>query len=414
MKGPSELSHHVRESPGSEAARNVAVTSWARQPLNGRPGSGQITASFEDEGGRFDGGAGWSSRREHISPQAPRTRPVFCSTCSAIPLPRYMQFPARATRDAQETQHHEPGRQSPLRPPSLRSADPARKLVEGIQLRHILVAQGKRIPWCDHCNRAMLQFLATEQLCPRNCGRDITALARTMDCTYPGFEEAVWPKIKAALRRKLQDLHRDGNIVIYTDHDGVEQAHWPVQTSRWRRSDWDGRRDHIVPEHIRERLETTGTLEDTGGGGQQQGGAYFVFERGRGGRGDRRPDTPEDLPRSDTRLREESRRRPSVLSGDVVYQPAGLSDDGAHWPDGLSEDGLPPRQDTYRPPYVETASETSTSSRRSRASSSWSRRYAPWDTSAWVSIPDQPNHRRQTLTSLQVNRSSRRRNDRRR
>lgn len=261
----------------------------------------------------------------------------------------------------------------------------------------------------------MFQFLATEQLCPRNCGKDITALARTMDCTYPGFEEAVWPKIKASLRRKLQDLHRDGNIVIYTDHDGVEQAHWPVQTDRWRRSDWDGRRDYVVPEHIRERLETTGTLEDTGSGGQQQGGAYYIFERGRGGRGGRRPDTPEAPPPPDAEMEDAPRRRPSVLSDDDTHVPDALSDDGTHMPDGLSDNVPAQRRNTYRPPYARTASETSSSSsRRSRASSSRSRRYAPWNASAVVSLPDQPSHGRQTLTSSQVNRSSRRRNDSRR
>jgi hypothetical protein len=216
------------------------------------------------------------------------------------------------------------------------AADTGRKLVKGVRLRHVLAAQGKRIPWCDYCNRAMFQFLATEKVCPRNCGKDITALAATMGCTHPGFEEAVWPKIKASLRRELQDLYRDGNIVIYIDRDGVEQAYRPVQTDRWRRSDWDGSRDHVVPEYIWERLENHGTLEEMGGGGQERGGAYYVFERGRGGRGDARPDA---------------------------------------------------RRNTYHAPYAETVSETT------GGSSGRSRRHAPWNASAGVSRPYQPQPR---------------------
>ncbi|KAG8162821.1 hypothetical protein KVR01_007299 [Diaporthe batatas] len=251
------------------------------------------------------------------------------------------------------------------------------EVVEGVRIRHLLAAPGKRIPWCDSCNRAMFQFLATQKCCPRNCGKDITALVTAMGCTYPGFEEAVWGKIKASLRRKLQDLDRDGNIVIYTDQDGVEQAHWPIETDWWRRGDWDGRRTNVVPDEIRQRLEEHGSLTAADGDRPREAAAPYVFERGSGGSEVMLPGAPDPSPPRDVVVGDGPRRRPSALSDDGLNGPADLSDDETQEPAA--------RYDSYRPPSARTASEASSGSRHSRWGGGRGRRYAPWDTSAEVS-----------------------------
>lgn len=175
----------------------------------------------------------------------------------------------------------------------------------------------------------MFQFLATHRRCPRNCGKDIESLARVMDCTYPGFEDAVWPKIKSSLRQKLHELDRDGNIVIYVDDDGVEQAYWPTGTDCWREDTWDGRRDCRVNPLIREQLQAHGTLDATGDGNRR---SAYVFmrdsERRRGdseapvaGLGGRSSSAGADVGDDDL-------PPPSELSGDSSTPPSQLSDDG--------------------------------------------------------------------------------------
>lgn len=215
----------------------------------------------------------------------------------------------------------------------------------------------KRIPWCDYCNRIMYQFLATHRPCPRNCGRDIGTLARLMDCTHPGFEEAVWPKIKSSLRQKLFELHRDGNIVIYVSDDGVEQAYWPPGTDCWREDTWDGRRDCRVDPSIRERLEAHGTLEGVERGRSRRGAYVFARDPER-----RRDDSPSSAtrgssPQPPSELSDDGSSPPSAVSsggstsastaGDTDEQPLSLlSDDVSRLPSELSDDGAEAYEDS--------------------------------------------------------------------
>lgn len=199
----------------------------------------------------------------------------------------------------------------------------------------------KRIPWCDYCNRVMFQFLATHRRCPRNCGKDIQSLARLMDCTYSGFEDAVWPKIKSSLRQKLLELHRDGNIVIYVDDDGVEQAYWPAGTDCWREDSWDGRRDCRVDPSIREHLEAHGTLEAMDRGRNRRGA--YVFARD----SERRRDDSEPPPagqggRPSTATSDDGHPPPSAASDDDSPPPSAMSDSNRRPPSELSGEGSPP------------------------------------------------------------------------
>lgn len=187
----------------------------------------------------------------------------------------------------------------------------------------------------------MFQFLATHRLCPRNSGRDITDLAVAMGCTHAGFEEAVWPRIKSSLRRKLAELHRDGNIVIYNDDDGVERAYWPAEAELWRRDNWDGRRDCRVPPLIREQLEAYGTLSDMGRDPRRRAGAN-VFERTSGRRHSQSTVVPSRVASPAGGRESTGGTRDSELAEPGVPAPSALSDDGSRRLSVLSRsDGLP-------------------------------------------------------------------------
>lgn len=214
--------------------------------------------------------------------------------------------------------------------------------VEGVLLRHVQMKSSRRIPWCDSCNRLMFQFLATYKHCPRNAGNDIRQLAERMDCTHPGFEEVVWPKIKTSLKHKLQELDESGQIVIYLDQEGIEQAHWPSGTQDWTLVNWDGKRDCQVDRETRQKLRKYGTLEDTGRGRAQRAPPRRVFEPSPGRRDDRR------LSVRDFRRRSTPPRRSVSPETSCVFEAPSLADvpDGAATPSIVSASSTPRRETT--------------------------------------------------------------------
>lgn len=171
-----------------------------------------------------------------------------------------------------------------------------------------------------------------------------------MDCMHAGFQEAVWPKIKSSLRQKLFELHRDGNIVIYVNDDGVEQAYWPDGTDCWRDDTWDGRRDCRVLPSIREHLEAYGTLSSMETGRNRRGAYVFTRDperrRDEGepplmGRGDRSLSaTSCDGPRPPSAVSDNDPPPLSAASDDNSPPPSELSGDSSRPPSDLSDDGL--------------------------------------------------------------------------